>query len=330
VVSALSPEVRSYLDEVRVHLRLDPDTEKRIIRELYTDFQDRMTDLQGRGLARREAGITAVHELGRPRVIARRMYEAHSRGSYTEAALAALPHLILAILFAFHLWHDLILAPLAFASIAAVTVYGWWHGKPSWLYSWVGYSLLPLLIGGYAFRNTIAKSVTSLFWSEGSLPDVWLMMLALTFVLFSLWIIIRTTIRVVKRDWLLTSLMLVPLPVMGGWLFDPDGAGNLFQGHSALAQPLDGPMALALICLAATSAIFIRLRQRVLKFVALLAVGTLAMTTLVHYFSGRSDFFGLPAISLVLSAILLSPALLEAKVGHGEQSDEAWWESSSL
>jgi len=326
----MQPDVKNYLDEVRLHLRLDPAIERRIIRELYTDFQDRVAELRASGLSERDAIKAATRALGRPRVIAQRMYEAHSKGSWTEAALASLPHLIIALLFVSHLWHNPFLAPAAFTLIVGVTLYGWWHGKPSWLYSWIGYSLLPLLIGGYAFRSTIVKAVTYLFWSEGSLPSAWLMMLVLALIIFSLWIIIRTTIRVVKRDWLLTSLMLVPLPIMGGWLFDPNGAGNLFQGNTALLQPLDGPMALALVCLAATSAIFIRLRQRVLKFVALLAVGTIAMTTVVHYFGSPSGFFGLLAISLLLLAFLLSPALLEAKVGHGEQRGEAWWQSSSL
>jgi len=324
----MQPEVKNYLDEVSLHLRLDPAIERRIIRELYTDFEDRLTELQAVGLSEKDATKAASGSMGRPRVIAQRMYEAHSKGSWTEAAVAALPHLIIALLFVFHLWRDPVLAPTALGLIVGITLYGWWHGKPSWLYPWIGYSLLPLLIGGYAFHSTIVKAATYLFWGEGSLPSVWMMTLVLALILFSLWIIIRTTIKVVKRDWLLASLMLVPLPVVGGWLLNLEAAGGLFQRDIALLHQLDGPMALALICLAATSAVFIRLRQRVLKFVALLAIGTVAVATVGHYFGGPSSSFGLLLTSLFLSAFLLSPALLEATVGHGEQGGEAWWQSS--
>lgn len=326
----MQPEVGNYLDEMRGHLRLDPATEERIVRELYTDFQDRVADLQASGLSERDASKAAIRALGRPRVIAQRMYEAHSKGSWTEVALASLPHLIVALLFVFSLWHNPFLAPAALALIVSVTLYGWWHGKPSWLYPWIGYSLLPLLVGGYAFRSTIVKAATYLFWGEGSLPNAWMMTLVLALILFSLWIIIRTAIKVVRRDWLLASLMLVPLPVVGGWLLNLEGTGSLFGRDAVLLHQLDGPMALALIGLTATSAVFIRLRQRVLKFVALLAIGTIAVATAGHYFGGSSGFFGLLLTSLFLSAFLLSPALLEAKVGHGEQKGEASWRNERV
>ena len=85
-------EAKNYLDEVRLHLRLDPAIERRIIRELYTDFQDRVTEVQTSGLSEKDASKAAIGALGRPRVIAQRMYEAHSKGSWTEVALASLPH----------------------------------------------------------------------------------------------------------------------------------------------------------------------------------------------------------------------------------------------
>jgi len=323
----MQSEVKSYLDEVRLHLRLDPAIERRIVRELYTDFEERVTELQASGLSGKDATRAASGALGRPRVIAQRMYEAHSKGSWTEVALASLPHLIIALMFVFHLWRNPFLVLPALALIVGVTLYGWWHGKPSWLYPWIGYSLLPLLIGGYAFRSTIVEAATYLFRGEGSLPSAWVMTLVLALILFSLWIIIRTTVKVVKRDWLLASLMLVPLPVVGGWLLNLEGAGGLFQRDMVGLHQLDGPMALALICLAATSAVFIRLRQRVLRFVALLAIGTVAVATVGHYFGGSSSFFSLLLTSLLLSAFLLSPALLEAKVGHGERRGEAWWQN---
>lgn len=162
------------------------------------------------------------------------MYEAYSKGSWSDTMIASLPHLIIAGLFASHLWHHLLLAPIAFISIVCVTLFGWWHGKPNWLYSWVGYSLVPLLIGGYVSWPTLKQAASFLLWGHGSFPSIWVLLLICALFVFSLWIIIRTTIRVVKRDWILASLMLVPLPILGSGLFNIEQVGGLFQATGSV------------------------------------------------------------------------------------------------
>ena len=319
-------EIRSYLDEVRSRLHLDPATEMLIIRELFTYFRDSVDELRGNGLSESEATKVAIESFGRPRVVAQRMYEAHSKGSWIEAAIACLPHLIVAGLFVSQLWRHPFLAPMALVSIICVTLYGWWHGKPSWLYPWVGYSLLPLLIAGYASAPILGQAASFLFLGRGSFPSVWALLLIFALIGFSLWIIVSTTIRVVRRDWILASLMLVPLPVIGAWLLNLERAGGVFQGSTVSVHQLDMPMAAAFIALAVASATFVRLRQRVLKVGALLTVGIIATAVIGHSFWGNYGFFGLLATSLLMLVFLLSPALLEVKIGHGEQRGEAWWE----
>ncbi len=321
------PEIRSYLEDVKSHLYLDPATERWIIRDLYSYFQEKIGELQETGLSEEDSAKVAIESCGRPRVIARRMYEAHSKGSWTEAAIASLPHLIIAGLFFAHLWHHYLLAPIAFASIVCVTLYGWWHGKPSWLYPWVGYSLAPLLIAGYVSRTTVVQTASFILWGNEPYPNILVLLLICALFVFSIWVIVRTTIRVARRDWVLASLMLVPLPVVGGWLLSLEQAGGLFQGSMTALHLSDIPMALALIALAVTSAVFIRLRQRVLKFGALLTIGSIAMAMVAHNLWGSQGFLGLLLTSFLLLLFLLSPALLEAKIGHGEQRGELWWEN---
>ena len=310
----MPPEINDYLNEVKSYLHLDPATELQAIKELYSYFQEKIAELEEEGFSREEATKLAIECCGRPRVIARRIYEAHSKGSWREATLALLPHLIVAGLFIFHLWLHFPLAPLAFALIVGVTLYGWWHGKPSWLYPWVGYSLLPLLIGGYASRHALEQAIVYLLWGRGTLPSLWLLMLILALLGFSLWVIISTTIRVVKRDWILASLMLVPLPIVGGWLLNLEQAGGLFAGNPEALHLFDHLMAQALIALGIMAAAFIRLRQRVLKIGALVTIGSVALAMVAHDLWGRLGFLGLLITSLFLLAFLLSPALLEAKV----------------
>ena len=322
------PEIKGYLDEVKSHLHLDPATEMQVMRELYGYFQEKMDELQEGGLSEKEATKVAIQCCGRTRVIARRMYEAYSKGSGIEAALAFLPHLIIAGLFITHLWLHPIIAPLAFIFIVAVTLYEWWHGKSSWLFPWVGYSLAFLLIGGYICRHILVQAASFLFWQSGTFPNIWALLLISGLCLFFIWIIVRTTVRVARRDWILASLMLVPLPIVGGWLLNLEQAGGLLKGSVEALHFEDMSMALALIMLGVTSAAFILLRQRVLKVGALFSIGSIALAMIAHNLWGNQGFLGFLATSLLLLLLLLSPALLKAKMHHGEQNGEAWWENA--
>lgn len=317
-------EVRSYLDDVRLHLHLDPIREKRIISELSTYFEEKVAELQGKGVSERDAAREAVKSFGRARVVARLMYEAYSKGSWSEALLSSLPHLVVAGLFASHLWHHPVLAPLAFAGIVGITLFGWWHGKPNWLYSWVGYSLLPPLIVGYAFRPILEQTVSFLFRGQGSLPSIWVLLPICALFASSLWIIIRITIRVVRRDWILASLMLVPMPILASWLFNIEPVGGLFQSSGVASHQWDASMALILTVLAVASATFILLRQRILKTGALVTLGVIALTMAGHNLWGDLGFVGFLAAALLSLLFLLSPALLEDRIGHGEREEEVW------
>lgn len=298
------------------------------MRELYGYFQEKTNELQENGLSERQSTMVAIQCCGRPRVIARRMYEAYSKGCWAEAVLALLPHFIIAGLFLSHFWRHPFVAPIAFIFIVGVTLYGWWHGKPSWLYPWVGYSLGLLLIGGYVFRHTLVQAASFLLWRSETFPSIWTLLLVSALCLSSFCIIVRTTIRVSRRDWILASLMLVPLPIVGGWLLSLEQAGGLIRGSAELLHLSDTSMAQALVTLGITSAAFILLRQRVLKVGALVSIGSIALAIVAHNLWGNQGFLSLLAISLLLLLFLLSPAIIEAKMRHDEQKGEAWWENA--
>jgi hypothetical protein len=276
--SKLPLEVRDYLDEVRSCLHLDPHVEKRIIGELYTYFQESVAELQEKGFSEEAAAGEAIKSFGRARVVARLMYEAYSKGSWIEALISAIPHLVIAALFVSHLWNHPVLAPLVFVSIICVTLFGWWHGKPNWFYSWVGYSFIPLIIGAYLSRTVLEETASFILWGQDSLPDAWVLLLVCVLLVSSLWIIIRATVLVVRRDWILASLMLVPLPILVSWLFSMEQVGGLFGSSGPVLYQWDAAMASVLIVLAGASAIFIRLRLRVLKEWALVTLGVIAFT----------------------------------------------------
>jgi hypothetical protein len=305
------PEVGCYLREVHGLLHLEPRTKRLVLAELRTYFQEKIQELQGEGFSEQEAARLAILCCGRPPIIARRMYEAHSHGTLPEAALASLPHLIVAFLFASHLWLQPLWGIGAVGIIAAVTIRAWWNGRPSWLYPWIGYSLAIPLVCGWVSRSILGQLVAFTLFGDPA-PNFALVLLVLLFCGISLSVIAVTTVRVAERDWLLASLMLVPLPLIGGWLVSLKGMHGFLQGPALALHASDGEMSLALIALAVTSAGFVLVRQRVLKIGGLTVVGTLAAATVGHNLWGAQGLFGLLAASFLLLLFILSPVLIRS------------------
>ena len=313
-MSFLSPEISNYLEEVRSHLHLAVATERQLIGELNAHFQEKLTELKEQGISDSEAIRIAIESFGRAKTVAQLLYEACSKGSWADALRISLPHIIVATLFIGHLLYNPATALTVFVFIVLVTLFGWWRGKPGWLYSWVGYALMPLLVGGFAFWPVINQAFTALI-GNGVMPSTWMLVVAIAFYGLTLWLIVRITIHAVRRDWLLASLMLVPLPIVGCWLFSIEQAGGIFGG--AALYHWDGSMALALGVLGITSIVFIRLRQRVLKGGAIVTVGAISMMMVGQSLWGDIGFFGLMALSIFMLIVLFAPAFIETVIGRG-------------
>ncbi|MEE8352964.1 MAG: permease prefix domain 1-containing protein, partial [Dehalococcoidales bacterium] len=197
----MASELDHYLNDVRENLRLDPQSEREILTELETHAEDRFQEMKDAGLSDEEAARTSVGLLGSARVVARQVYEAHSQGSWRQALLAAMPHLFFSLVFALK-WWDTAWLPVLLGGIAVIAIYGWSHGRPSWLFPWLGYSLLPV----------VAAGILLLY-----LPTGWAWVTILLYVPAMLWLLCYITIRSIKKDWLYGALMLAPAPSLVGW-----------------------------------------------------------------------------------------------------------------
>src|SRR5208282_4796805 len=164
----MRPEVSSYLDQVKAHLHLDPRTERRVISELSTHFDEKVGDLALQGVGEDDAVRDALKSFGDARSIARLMDEAHSRGSWTEALIGCQPHLIVAALFATHVWRHPLLLGAAFGAIVVIALLGWRGGGTPWMYTWIGYAVLPLLVAGYLSMDPVARTVSFLLTGHGA------------------------------------------------------------------------------------------------------------------------------------------------------------------
>ncbi len=258
-------EIRSYLHEVHSHLNLEPQTERRILAELYSHLREKMDELELAGYPEQESTREALDSFGNPRLVARLTYEAFSRGSWVEALISAQPHLIATALFLTHFWRRPFFLAAALGLLAATTCLAWLRGKPNWLFSWASYVLIALLTASYASRRLAGQALSYLLQGEGQASALWALLPLAGLYLLSFWLLVIATSRALRKDWVLASLMLLPLPIAGIWVFNVEPLAPLLRGFEADPHRWDIAMAAVFLVLGMVSALIVRLRQRVLK-----------------------------------------------------------------
>ena len=297
-------ELDNYLDSVRANLRLDLSSEREVASELETHINDRLQELRQAGLSEEEAANTCVRLLGSAKLVARQIYEAHSQGTWRQALLASMPHLLFGLLFALNWWQGIGWLSVVLILVLGTALYGWWHGKPTWLFPWMGYSLLPVVVTGLLLLY---------------LPKGWSWVAILFYIPLALWLLYRITVQTIKRDWLYSSLMLFPVPVILGWFLAVHLEGRFPEFSVERLQEVAPWIGLSFLTLAATVAAFIRLRRRWLKVAVLFISGLLTLIMTACYTEGRLALPTFLVLTLVLLGIFLTPALLERKIRYCRQ-----------
>ena len=301
-------ELDNYLDSVRANLRLDLSSEREVASELETHINDRLQELRQAGLSEEEAANTCVRLLGSAKLVARQIYEAHSQGTWRQALLASMPHLLFGLLFALNWWQGIGWLSVVLILVLGTALYGWWHGKPTWLFLWMGYSLLPVVVTGLLLLY---------------LPKGWSWVAILFYIPLALWLLYRITVQTIKRDWLYSSLMLFPVPVILGWFLAVHLEGRFPEFSVERLQEVAPWIGLSFLTLAATVAAFIRLRRRWLKVAVLFISGLLTLIMTACYTEGRLALPTFLVLTLVLLGIFLTPALLERKIRYYGQRPTA-------
>jgi len=293
-----------YLDSIRDNLRLDFSTEKEIIDELETHIEDKLQELKEAGLSEEEAANTCVSLLGSAKAVARQIYETHSQGTWRQTLLASMPHLLFGLMFALNWWRGVGWLVVTLGLILITAVYGWWRNKPTWLFPWLGYALLPVVVAGLLLLY---------------LPKGWSWLAIFLYIPLAAWLVYAITVKTIKRDWLYSSLALFPIPIVIGWFIVVGRKGGFPEFSIELLYDFAPWIGFSFLVLAVTVAVFIRLRQRWLKTTVLVVSGLLTLTMVACFTSGR---LGLPAfltLALGMLGLFLAPALLEGRVRHGKQ-----------
>lgn len=295
----MASAVSQYLDSVRDSLQLDPLAEGEIIKELETHIEDRLDELKGSGLSEDEAADTCVRLLGSAKQLARQIYEAHSQGTWQQTLLASMPHFLFALMFALNWWQGIGWLLVVLPLIVGMAIYGWFHGKPAWLFPWLGYSVVPVVASGLL-----------LLW----IPKAWSWLAIFFYIPLALWLLCSIAVQTIKKDWLYSSLMLLPVPTIAAWILVVEPEGR-FPGYSVQhIYELAPWIGLSFLALAVSVGIFIRLRQRWLKQAVLFLSGVLTLVIVVYYTDGRLSLTAFSFLVLIMLGLFLVPALLGRKI----------------
>lgn len=288
-----------YLGIIRSNLRLNLSEEREILDELEAHIEDRLQELKEDGLSEESASKTCLSMMGSAEDIARQIYEAHSQGTWKQAILASMPHLLFGLLFALNWWHHIGWLSVVLVLVLGATIYGWWHGKPAWVFSWLGYSLLPVVMVGLLLLY---------------LPKGWAWVAVPIYIPLALWWLYYLIDQTVRRDWLFGSLMLLPIPIIAGWVLAAEPQNGFTEYSLQRLNDFAPWIALSFLALALTIVAFLRLRQRWLRAALLVISGMLILTMTAYYTDGR---IGLPAFLVLVFAMLslfFIPALLERRI----------------
>jgi len=293
----MMPVLNDYLESVKDNLRLDPSEEREVIQELETHFEDSLQELKEAGLSEEEASRTCLRLLGSAKMIARQIYEVHSQGTWQQAALAAMPHLLYGLLFALNWWQYTAWQAVTLALVLTVAGYGLWQGKPTWIFPWLGYSLLPVVLVGLLLLY---------------LPKGWSWVAIPLYILLTSWWLYHLLVQAIKRDWLLTSSMLLPIPIIAGWVLAVEPGFKFTEQSLERVYDFAPSIGSSFLALALTIVAFVRLRQRWLRTVTLSLSGLLAMVA--YYADGRLSLSAFLILVLAMVGLFLVPALLERRI----------------
>jgi hypothetical protein len=292
-------DLYQYLENIRSDARLEQFDETVIMSELEAHIEDKLQELTDAGMTKEEAVKECLVQMGSIKSIARQIYEAYSQGSWKQVLLASMPHFLVGLLFFLNWWQHPAWLSLVLIFIIATTVFGWSHGKPSWVFPWLGYTMIPVIIVGLMLLY---------------IPPGWSLLAVLLYLPLALWWLFRIVSLSIKKDWLLSSLMLLPMPIIIGWYLAVSPSGRLSEDSIQQLYYYAPWIGLSFMGLALTIAVFIRLRQRQLRIGVLALSGLITLSLIVYHSTGYLNNLAFLGLLAFMWGVLLIPRLLEKRL----------------
>jgi hypothetical protein len=295
----MTRELAEYIENIRFTSKIGSAEDTEIIGELESHIEDRIQELTDAGLSEEEATRTCLGQMGSPSLVARQIYEAYSQGTWKQVLMASLPHLLFGGIFVLNWWHHISWLIVLLSLTLGITIYGWCHGKPNWVFSWLSYSLIPVL----------STSLLLVY-----LPKGWSLIVIPFYLSLAGWWLIHIVNQIIKKDWLFSSVMLLPIPIIVGWFFTICPTGKPTEASLELAKTMAPWIALSFFGLALTIAVFIRIRQRWLRIALLALSGISTLTLVANYTHGYLTTPMFAGLMLIMWGIFLIPPLLERRL----------------
>ncbi len=298
----MTQDVTQYLESIRDNAHLDRADEGGVMSELEAHIEDKICELKESGLTEEEAARTCIWEMGSIKSVARQIYEAYSQGSWRQVLMAAMPHFTFGLLFMLNWWHYPQWLSIVLLITLGIAIYGWGHGKPAWVFPWLGYALIPV----------IAAGILLLY-----LPSNWSFIGLIIYFPLAAWWFFRIVVQTTRKDWLLSTMMLLPLPIIVGWFLAIAPSGKLNEASLDKVNTCAPWIGLSFMIMAFTIGTFIRIRQRWLRVGLLSVSGLLTLTAAIYLATGNFNYAVFLGPMLGMWGVLLVPPLLERQLKNG-------------
>jgi len=138
----------------------------------------------------------------------------------------------------------------------------------------------------------------------------------LLYIPLALWLVYSVYLQTVKRDWLYSSLMLLPMPTIIGWLLVMESVGKFPEYNVERVSNFAPLIGLSFLALALAVAMFMRVRRRWLKVSVLFISGVLTLVMVTYYTDDRLSLVTFLVLTLLMLGLFVTPVLLERKVGR--------------
>ncbi len=283
--------VIDYVSYLCSGVRVDSRTRRAIDREIRAHLQDHAEDLKQSGVDADEANLKAIESFGNPRDLAKDLLMVHSQGSWRDAFLTSLPHLLVALLLTAYYAQSML------CGLALLLAAGWGirqavaRKAPPWSFSWLGYCLVPVVLVVF-----ILLGATN-WWTVVGMAYIPCAVLVVAYV-------VRQT---ASRDLLYVSLMLSPWVVITTWFVATQSFSELRYGqlNSPALLTYSRGLVGSFVVLAIASFVFARIQPRWGKALALIV----PLAIVLGYVSFRCwegmSFYGWAASTIALAAVSL-------------------------
>jgi hypothetical protein len=291
VTTWMYKSVVEYVSFLCSSVRIDSRTRHAIDKEIRAHIQDHAEVLRKSGVDDAEANRKAIESFGNPRELSRDLLIVHSQGTWRDAFLTSLPHLLVALLLTAYYAQSIA------CMVALLMAAGWGIGQavarkaPPWSFSWLGYCLVPVVVVVF-----ILLGATN-----------WWTILGMAYIPCAVLVVVYVVRQTASRDSLYVSLMLSPWVVITAWFMATHSFSELQNGQlNPPVMLMDGRgLVGSFVALAIASFVFARMRPRWAKALALI----LPLAIVLGYVSFRCwegmSLYGWVTSTAALAAVSL-------------------------